>query len=109
MAALGSFVIKERIEGLEARVNTILDEERLRQFAQDAARDEIGVAVADAHHAINARRDEVLGHIRHERNETAAEIHMMFSQLKYEIRRCQLLAGAAIVMSILISALSCLL
>jgi hypothetical protein len=108
MAAIGSFVIKERIEGLEARVNTILDEERLRQFAQDVAREEIDVAAVDAHRAIDTRRDEVLALIKHERQETAAEIHAMFSHFKQEIRRCQILVGAAVVASILASILSIL-
>jgi hypothetical protein len=108
MATLGSFVIKERIEGLEAKVNTILDEERLRQFAQDAAREEINVAVADARHAIDTRRDEVLALIKHERQETADEIRAMFSHFKHEIRRCQILVGAAVAASILASVLSLL-
>jgi hypothetical protein len=109
MASFGSFVIKERVEDLENRVNTILDEDKLRKFAQETAREEAGAVVSNVVHEIEAKRDEVLGTIKAGKNEFFEEFDVTISCICRELRNLQLVAGFAFALSVLATILSCFL
>lgn len=67
MAAPGAFVIKERLESLEARIETALDEIALKDFSKKVVRDAISETIAEVISEIHEKRGQALVQVESER------------------------------------------
>lgn len=67
MAAPGAFIVKERLEGLEARINTALDEAGLKEFAKQVAREAVSNVVNEIIDELQSKKGTVLGELELER------------------------------------------
>jgi len=63
----GVFVVKDRLEALEARIETALDEAGLKDFTKQVARDAIGDIVNDIVEELRAKKDDVINQVAVER------------------------------------------
>lgn len=67
MAAPGAFIVKERLEGLEARINTALDEAGLKEFSKQVAREAVSGVVDEIIAELQDKKGAALGELQVER------------------------------------------
>ena len=65
----GVFVVKDRLEALEARIETALDEAGLKDFTKQVARESISDIVNDIVDELRAKKDDVINQVTVERLE----------------------------------------
>lgn len=65
----GVFVVKDRLEALEARIETALDEAGLKDFTKQVARESISDIVNDIIEELRAKKDDVINQVAVERLE----------------------------------------
>ena len=65
----GVFVVKDRLEALEARIETALDEAGLKDFTKQVARESISDIVNDIVEELRAKKDDVINQVTVERLE----------------------------------------
>jgi tetrahydromethanopterin S-methyltransferase subunit G len=70
----GVFVVKDRLEALEARIETALDEAGLKDFTKQVARDAIGDIVNDIVEELRAKKDDVINQVAVERLEVDSRL-----------------------------------
>jgi len=63
------FVVKDRLEALEARIETALDEAGLKDFTKQVAREAISDIVNDIIEELRAKKDDVISQVAVERLE----------------------------------------
>ena len=67
MAVPGAFIVKERLEGLEARINTALDEAGLKEFTKQVAREAVSSVVDEIIEELQSKKGAALGELELER------------------------------------------
>lgn len=67
MATPGAFIVKERLEGLEARINAALDEAGLKEFSKQVAREAVSSVVDEIVNELQSKKGIVLGELELER------------------------------------------
>jgi len=85
MARPGAFIVKERLEALEARIDAALEEEKLREFSRAVAADEMGVLKVSSVNEIEVARGLALEALKLEKvnleariSEVRQELHVSF-------------------------------
>ena len=63
------FVVKDRLEALEARIETALDEAGLKDFAKQVAKEAINELVNDIVEELSAKKNDVINQVAVERLE----------------------------------------
>lgn len=72
------FVVKERVEELEKRIETALDESGLKEFSKHAAKDAIKDLLEDITSEIKEKKTEILNSVAHE----SIDVEEKFSSLQ---------------------------
>ena len=70
----GVFVVKDRLEALEARIETALDEAGLKDFTKQVARESISDIVNDIVEELRAKKDDVINQVAVERLEVDSRL-----------------------------------
>ena len=70
----GVFVVKYRLEDLEARIETALDEAGLKDFTKQVARESISDIVNDIVDELRAKKDDVINQVAVERLEVDSRL-----------------------------------
>lgn len=70
----GVFVVKDRLEALEARIETALDEAGLKDFTKQVARESISDIVNDIVEELRAKKDDVINQVTVERLEVDSRL-----------------------------------
>ena len=70
----GVFVVKDRLEALEARIETALDEAGLKDFTKQVARESISDIVNDIVDELRAKKDDVINQVAVERLEVDSRL-----------------------------------
>ena len=70
----GVFVVKDRLEALEARIETALDEAGLKDFTKQVARESISDIVNDLVDELRAKKDDVINQVAVERLEVDSRL-----------------------------------
>jgi AcrR family transcriptional regulator len=68
------FVVKERLEALEARIETALDEAGLKDFAKQVAKEAMSELVTDIMTELSAKKNDVIKQVAVERFEFDARL-----------------------------------
>jgi len=74
MAAPGAFIVKERLEGLEARINMALDEAGLKDFSKQIAREAVSGLVDEIINELQDKKGAALGELELERIDIDARL-----------------------------------
>jgi hypothetical protein len=74
MAAPGAFIVKERLEGLEARINMALDEAGLKDFSKQIAREAVSGLVDEIINELQDKKGAALGELELERVDIDARL-----------------------------------
>ena len=70
----GVFVVKDRLEALEARIETALDEAGLKDFTKQVARESISDIVNDIVEELRMKKDDVINQVTVERLEVDSRL-----------------------------------
>jgi len=68
------FVVKDRLEALEARIETALDEAGLKDFTKQVAKEAMSELVGDVMHELSSKKNDVIKQVAVERFEFDARL-----------------------------------
>lgn len=86
MATPGAFIVKDRLESLEARIDTALDEARLKEFSRGVARDALKELIVDVSREIEDARRTALDDLKVERVDVDSRLNEVQGAFDVAIR-----------------------
>jgi hypothetical protein len=86
MAAPGAFIVKERLEGLEARINAALDEAGLKDFSKKVAREAVESVIEEIVSEIRERKEDTIKELQMERIDVKAELETHLGRLDHMVK-----------------------
>lgn len=102
MATLGAFIVKERLEALENRIDTALDEAGLKDFSKQVARQAVDSVVEEIAADIQSKKDSALDEIKvvhGDLNQQLANFEAHLVRLERMTKISLLMSAAAVVLS----------